>query len=233
MEGVFLFNFYDPLTNNEKWCKNKIVCSRNWSFKKNNQKNCDILKWINLAFSCKTYTNHLCFIYKLEINYFYSVEIVQAYSEVWALSYNFPSIYSSKKRCLVWWVFQRVRSEFGINNMKAWIQPAFNKRFSWCCWCWFNGVEDIFFVFPSSDGHIQQDNTHITKLNWFLEHDSESLNSPATRSQSNRAALGCGGTGDSHHGLQLTNRQQPNDVIMSIMFPAPLWIYATKNEGSS
>ncbi len=39
---------------------------------------------------------------------------------------------------------------------------------------------------------------------WFSEHDNEftllKWFPQSTRSQSNRAALGCGGTGDSHHG---------------------------------
>ena len=61
-------------------------------------------------------------------------------------------------------------------------------------------------VHPSSDGCFQQDNAPCHKAhiisNWFLEHDNEfpGLQSPpVTRSQSNRAPLGCGGTGDSHH----------------------------------
>ncbi len=42
--------------------------------------------------------------------------------------------------------------------------------------------------------------------------------STVTRSQSNRAPLGCGGMEDSHHGLdlQLTYLQQLRDAIMSI-----------------
>ncbi len=61
-------------------------------------------------------------------------------------------------------------------------------------------------VYPSSDGYFQQDNAPCYKaqiiLDWFLEHDNEFtiMASTVTRSQSNRALLGCGGTGDSHHG---------------------------------
>jgi len=40
--------------------------------------------------------------------------------------------------------------------------------------------------------------------------------STVTRSQSNRAPLGYGGTGDSQLGVQLTNLQQLCDTIMSI-----------------
>ncbi len=39
--------------------------------------------------------------------------------------------------------------------------------------------------------------------------------STVTRSQSNKAALGCGGTGDSYHG-SAANLQQLRDAIMSI-----------------
>ncbi len=56
-------------------------------------------------------------------------------------------------------------------------------------------------VYPSSDGYFQQDNVPCHKAqiisDWFLEHDNEFI---LIRSQSNRAPLGCGGTGDSHHG---------------------------------
>ena len=54
-------------------------------------------------------------------------------------------------------------------------------------------------VYPSSDGHFQQDNAPCHKAHiWFLEHDNEFTVlqwPPVTRSQSNRSPLGCGGTG--------------------------------------
>ncbi len=43
-------------------------------------------------------------------------------------------------------------------------------------------------VYPSSDGYFQKDFPHFTQMA-----------STVTRSQSNRAPLGCGGTGDLHH----------------------------------
>ncbi len=63
-------------------------------------------------------------------------------------------------------------------------------------------------VYPSSDEYFQQDNAACHKAqiisDWFLEHDNEftllQMASTVTRSQSNRAPLGCGGMGDSHHG---------------------------------
>ncbi len=62
-------------------------------------------------------------------------------------------------------------------------------------------------VYPSSDGYFQQNNASCHKIqiisDWILEHHNEfSLLKwpPVNRSQSNRAPLGCGGTGDSHHG---------------------------------
>ncbi len=61
-------------------------------------------------------------------------------------------------------------------------------------------------VYPSSDGYFQQDNTpcHKAQLisDWFLEHDNVFtllMASTVTRSQSNRAPLGCGGTRDPYH----------------------------------
>ncbi len=62
-------------------------------------------------------------------------------------------------------------------------------------------------VYRSSYGYFQQDNAPCHKAqiisDWFLEHHNELTLlkwPPVTRSQSNRAPLGCGGTGDSHHG---------------------------------
>ncbi len=61
-------------------------------------------------------------------------------------------------------------------------------------------------VYQSSDVYFQQDNAPCHKAqiisDWFLEHDNEftQMASTVTRSQSNRAPLGCGGTGDWHHG---------------------------------
>ncbi len=62
-------------------------------------------------------------------------------------------------------------------------------------------------VYTSSDDYFQQDNAPCHKAqiisDWFLEHDNEFTLlkwPPVTRSQSNRAPLACGGTGDSHHG---------------------------------
>ncbi len=61
-------------------------------------------------------------------------------------------------------------------------------------------------VYTSSNGYFQQDNAPCHKAqiisDWFLEHDNEFTFHkwpPVTRSQSNRAPLGCGRTGDSHH----------------------------------
>ncbi len=55
--------------------------------------------------------------------------------------------------------------------------------------------------------YFQQDNALCHKAqiisDWFLEHDNvhfTQMASTITRSQSNRVPLGCGGTGDLHHG---------------------------------
>ncbi len=64
--------------------------------------------------------------------------------------------------------------------------------------------------------------------------------STVTRSQSNRAPLGCGGTGDSHHGCAADKSAATvwcyhvnMDQNLWGIFPTPCWIYATKIEGSS
>ncbi len=81
-------------------------------------------------------------------------------------------------------------------------------------------------VFPSSDDYFQQDNAPCHKAqiisDWFLwqwVHFTQMV-STVTRSQSNRAPLGCGGTGYSRSinilVVQPTNLQQLCDAIMSI-----------------
>ncbi len=60
--------------------------------------------------------------------------------------------------------------------------------------------------YPSSDSYFKQDNAPSLRAqiisDWFLEHDNEfqftQMASTVTKSQSNRAPLGCCGTGDSH-----------------------------------
>ncbi len=94
----------------------------------------------------------------------------------------------------------------------------------------------------ASDGYFQQDNApcHTAQIisDWFLEHGNEFTLLkwlPVTRSQSNRAPLGCGGTGDSHHGCAAEKSAETAwcyhvnmDQNLWGMFPTPCWIYATK-----
>ncbi len=63
-------------------------------------------------------------------------------------------------------------------------------------------------VYPSSDSYFQQDNApcsqssnhpRLVSWTWQWVHFTQ-MASTVTRSQSNRAPLGCGGTGDLHHG---------------------------------
>ncbi len=98
-------------------------------------------------------------------------------------------------------------------------------------------------VYPSSDVYFQQDNAHVTKLKssqtGFLNMTWVHFNQMAsivTRSQSNRAPLGCGGTGDSHHGCAADKSASTAwcyhvnmDQNLWGMFPTPCWIYAMKN----
>ncbi len=76
-------------------------------------------------------------------------------------------------------------------------------------------------MYPSSDGYFQQDNAPCHKAqiisNWFLEHDRvhcTKMPPTVTRSQPNRASLGCGGTGAScpgcaSHKSPSTERRYP------------------------
>ncbi len=98
-------------------------------------------------------------------------------------------------------------------------------------------------VFPSSDATSSRIMHHITKLKysqtgswtWQWVHFTQ-MASTVTRSQSNRAPLGCGGTGDLHHGCAADKSAATAwcfhvnmDQNLWGMFPTPCWIYATKN----
>ncbi len=102
-------------------------------------------------------------------------------------------------------------------------------------------------VYPSSDGYFQQDNApchssnHLRLVSWTWQwvHFTQ-MASTVTRSQSNRAPLGSGGTGDLHHGCAADKSAATAwcyhvnmDQNIWRMFPTPCWIYATKNEDSS
>ncbi len=102
-------------------------------------------------------------------------------------------------------------------------------------------------VYPSSDGYFQQDNApsqssnhlRLVSWTWKLVHFTQ-MASTVTRSQSNRASLGCGETGDSHDGCEADKSAATTwcyhvnmDQNLWGMFPKPCWIYATKNQGSS
>ncbi len=98
-------------------------------------------------------------------------------------------------------------------------------------------------VYPSSDGYFQQDNApsqnsnHLRLVSWTWKWvPFTQMASTVTRSQSNRAPLGCGGTGDSHHGYS-ANKSAATvwcyhvnmDQNLWGMFTTPCWIYATNN----
>ncbi len=96
-------------------------------------------------------------------------------------------------------------------------------------------------VNPSSDGYFKQDkaqsSNHLRLVSWTWPsiHFTQ-MASTVTRSQSNRAPLGCGGTGDSHHECAADKSAATAwcfhvkmDQNIRGMFPTPCWIYATKD----
>ncbi len=92
--------------------------------------------------------------------------------------------------------------------------------------------------------YFQQDNAPCHKAQiisdwfswtWQWVHFTQ-MTSTVTRSQSNRAPLGCGGTRDSHHGCADDKSTATvwcyhvnMDQHLWGMFPTPCWIYDTKN----
>ncbi len=98
-------------------------------------------------------------------------------------------------------------------------------------------------VYPSSDGYFQQDNApsqssnHLRLVSWTWQwvHFTQ-MASTVTKSQSNRAPLGCGGTGDLHHGCVADKSTATvwcyhvnMDQHLWGMFSTPCSICATKN----
>ncbi len=117
-------------------------------------------------------------------------------------------------------------------------------------------VSDHVHPFMTTASHLlmyfQQDNAPCHKAqiisDWFLEHEKElvswtwqwvhftQMTSTVTRSQSNRAPLGCGGTRDSHHGCAADKSAATAwcyhinmDQNLWGMFPTPCWMYIMKN----
>ncbi len=89
-------------------------------------------------------------------------------------------------------------------------------------------------VYPSSDGYFQQDNApchtaqiifRLVSWTWQWVHFTQ-MASTVTRSQSNRAPLGCGGTGDLHHGCAADKSVAP---ALCYHVNTHFWIYSTKN----
>ncbi len=87
---------------------------------------------------------------------------------------------------------------------------------------------------------MSQSSNHLRLVSWTWQwvHFTQ-MASTVTRSQSSRAPLGCGGTGDSHHGCAADKSAATAwcyhvnmDQNFWEMFPTPCWIYATKNQGS-
>ncbi len=81
-------------------------------------------------------------------------------------------------------------------------------------------------VYPSSDGYFQQDNAPCRKAQnhlrlvsstWQWVFHFTQKDSTVTRSQSNRAPLGCGGMGDSHH-ICAADKICSNCVMLSCQY---------------
>ncbi len=92
-------------------------------------------------------------------------------------------------------------------------------------------------MYFQQDNAASQSSNHLRLVSWTWQwvHFTQ-MASTVTRSQSNRAPVGCGGTRDSHHGCADDKSaatvwcyQVNMDQNLWGMFPTPCWIYATKN----
>ncbi len=110
----------------------------------------------------------------------------------------------------------------------------------YCCWpcpSLYDYSVHIFWCYFQQDNAPSQRSNHLRLVSWTWQwvHHSQ-MASTVTRSQSNRAALECGGTRDSHHGCADDKSAATAwcchvnmDQIIWGMFPTPCWIYAMKN----
>ncbi len=86
------------------------------------------------------------------------------------------------------------------------------------------GVPIFWWLLPAGQCTMSQSSNHLRLVSWTWKwvHFTQ-MASTVTRTQSNRAHLGCGGTGD-------VQQLRPNmDQNLWGMFPTHCWIYATKN----
>ncbi len=88
----------------------------------------------------------------------------------------------------------------------------------------------VYYTMSQSSNHLR-----LVSWTWQWVHVTQ-MASTVTRSQSNRAPLGCGETGDSHHGCAADKSAATvwcyhvnMDQNLWGMFPKPCWIYATNN----
>ncbi len=138
---------------------------------------------------------------------------------------------------------QMVGSECGVKNMKS-MDPSCLVSNGSGCWWWCNGVGDIFLEYfgPLNTNWALFKIYEIYQIisDWFLEHDNlfTLLKWPPHSPDLNpiEHILGCGGTGDSHHGCAANKSAATAwcyhvnmDQNLWEMFPTPCWIYATKN----
>ncbi len=92
-------------------------------------------------------------------------------------------------------------------------------------------------LYTSSDATSSRIMHHLRLVSWTWQwvHFTQ-ITSTVTRSPSNRASLGCGGTGDSHHGCAADKSAETAwyyhiNMAQNLwgMFPTPCWIYTTQN----
>ncbi len=95
----------------------------------------------------------------------------------------------------------------------------------------------LLMLLPEGKCTMSQSSNHLRLVSWTWQwvHFTQ-MASTVTRSQSNRAPLGCGGTRDSHHGCAADKSAATAwcyhvnmDQNLWGMFSTPYWIYAMKN----
>ncbi len=98
-------------------------------------------------------------------------------------------------------------------------------------------VPIFWWLLPAGLCTMSKGSNHFRLVSWTWQWvQFNQMASTVTRSQSNRALLRCGGTGNSHHGCAADKSaetawccQVNMDQNLWEMFPKPCWIYAMKN----
>ncbi len=141
-------------------------------------------------------------------------------------------------RVMVWGIFYWHTWGPLVSNWSLFKRHSLPEYFCWPCPSLYDYSVSIFWwLLPAGLCTMSESSNHVRLVYWTWQwvHFTQ-IASTVTRSQSNRAPFGCGGTGDLHHGCAAVKSAASAlcyhvnmDQHLWGMFPTPCWNYAMKN----